>query len=51
MVKLLPKKFTSSLGDITKQFLQGVWYGMGPDPRKIVKSPKEVKNKKLRRSR
>jgi len=48
-MKLLPKGFSSSLKDVTSQFLQGIWYGMGPNPKKITKKTKEVKSNKLRR--
>ena len=45
-MKLLPKGFSSSLKDVTSQFLQGIWYGMGPNPKKITK---KIKSNKLRR--
>ena len=31
---LLPKGFTKGLGNFTKEFLGGVWHGIGPDIRR-----------------
>lgn len=32
-MRLLPRKFTMGLKNITGQFIRGVWEGMGPGPK------------------
>ena len=33
-IKLIPKGFVESVKPFAINFLKGVWWGMGPDPRK-----------------
>lgn len=41
-MKLLLGGFTKGFSSFTKEFLGGVWKGMGPDPMKrTIKSPKK----------